>query len=520
MTRRTFFAHLALLILALSAAWPAHEATAITTIRVAQGLNRPIYVTAPAGDDRLFIVEQRGVIKILQNGNVLATPFLDIDALIPDISGNDERGLLGLAFHPQYASNGYFYVNYTNLFSDTVIKRYHVSADPNVADPADTMTVLVVDQPFNNHNGGHLAFGPFDCYLYIGMGDGGSGGDPFGNGQNTGVLLGKMLRIDVDGGTPYAIPPDNPFAGPGPPLDEIWTIGMRNPYRWSFDRLNGDLYIADVGQNCWEEVDYQPASSNGGENYGWNIMEGNHCYDGVSCNPQGCNMTGLTLPIHEFSHGGTPFRCSITGGYVYRGNSIPAIQGVYFFADFCSNQIWSFRVVNNQVTEFTDRTTELAPGGGLAIGTIAGFGEDGFGELYIVDRDATTTGEVFKIVQQDSPFQPSYTPMFAGCQVNSVGESSVPLAGLFSFTAASPNPFSLSTSFGVVLARPSRLTLGVYDAGGRLVRSLVSGMPASGVSTLSWDGSDARGMATPSGIYFLRAEVEGRTLTQRLCRVR
>lgn len=528
MMKPTFSAVLPLLALAFIALLHAPEATALDTIRVASGLNRPIYVTAPAGDDRLFIVEQRGVIKILDGGTVLATPFLNIDPLIVDIVGNDERGLLGLAFHPNYSTNGFFYVNYVNLNNDTVIKRYHVSPDPNVADPADSMTVIMIEQPaFNNHKGGHIAFGPNDCFLYIGMGDGGSGGDPQGNGQSDITLLAKILRINVnvddfpaDPLRNYAIPPDNPHIGAPPPLDEIWAKGVRNPYRWSFDRATGDLYIGEVGQVCWEEIDFQPASSAGGENYGWNRMEGLHCYDGIQCNPPLCTPVGV-MPIHEYGHQEDPFGCSVTGGYVYRG-AIANLPGTYFFADFCTSQIWSFRYVNNQVTEFTDRTAELAPGGGLLITGIAGFGEDGFGELYIVDRDEATTGEVYKVVDPGSPVAANPGQAFFGtaCTTAGVDDAGAPRPRLLSLSPASPNPFSFSTTIGIELVRPGQLTLAIYDAAGRLVRNLVLEVPASGFRAFSWDGADALGAASPSGIYFLRAEVDGQSLTQRLCRVR
>jgi glucose/arabinose dehydrogenase len=367
---------------------PTASATELTTTRVASGLSSPVFVTSPSGDlERLFIVEQPGRIKILTGGEILPAPFLDI---VDRVSFGGERGLLGLAFHPDYDDNGYFYVNYTNNSGNTVISRFDVSADPDLADPSSEYVILTISQPYSNHNGGMIAFGPLDGYLYVGMGDGGSAGDPQNRAQNDGVLLGKLLRIDIDGGDPYAIPPDNPFAGPGDPLDEIWAKGVRNPWRFSFDKLTGDLYIGDVGQNIWEEIDFQPASSPGGENYGWRLMEGNHCYNP----PDNCDPGGLTYPIHEYSHGGTPFRCSVTGGYVYRGGSIPDLQGAYFFADYCSNQIWSFRYDGENVVGLTDRTSELAPGNGFSIDDISSFGEDAGGELYIVDLG----GEVFKIV--------------------------------------------------------------------------------------------------------------------------
>jgi hypothetical protein len=485
--------------------WAVPAAAGLTTDPVASALRFPVSVTAPPGDPRLFIVEQQGVIKILEEGAILPVPFLDIDSLVVFSGGDDERGLLGLAFHPNYATNGYFYVNYVDLLNNTVIKRYRVSpSDPNVADPADSLNVIGFQLMDNLHRGGTLLFSPIDGYLYIGMGDGSIPGDPPGNAQSDTKLLGKMLRIDVDGGVPYAIPPDNPYVGL-PPLDEIWARGLRNPYRWSFDRMTGDLYIGDVGQNCWEEVDFQPAASTGGENYGWNLMEGDHCFfdPGGPCDPPGCSTSGLVLPIHEYSHGGNPFRCSITGGCVYRGSD-SNLSGTYFFADFCSNQIWSFRYVNNKVTELTDRTAELEPGGGLEIEAIAGFGEDGFGELYIVDRGTGTDGEIYKLI----------------APTTGVSESPGATPRLGPLSMAQPNPFSTSTAFGIELLQAGTVTLSVFDSGGRLVRSLPSGAPGAGFRTFVWDGRDGRGEGSPSGVYFLRAEANGQTRTQRLCLVR
>ena len=359
----------------------------LTTVRVATGLDQPVYLTHAPGDaNHLFVVEQPGLIRIIEDGALLPTPFLDLQSLV---RSGGERGLLGLAFHPDYAANDAFYVNYTNQSGDTVVARYLVSADPLQADPQSAAILLTIDQPFSNHNGGMLEFSPNDGHLYIGMGDGGSAGDPGNRSQNDNQPLGKMLRIAVDGGTSYTIPPDNPFVGEVP-LDEIWAKGLRNPWRFSFDRDTGDLWIADVGQNLWEEIDFQPASSSGGENYGWRLMEGDHCYNPpVDCNPLG----DLVLPLYEFSHGGNPFRCSITGGYVYRGAAAPTAVGAYFFADFCSQQIWSLRQTVDGV-EVVDHTDELAPGPGLSINDIASFGEDAAGELYVVEL----SGEIYKMI--------------------------------------------------------------------------------------------------------------------------
>ncbi|MBK9121408.1 MAG: PQQ-dependent sugar dehydrogenase [Phycisphaerales bacterium] len=389
-----------------------HAATPLTTVRVATGLNRPIYVTAPPGDDnRLFIVEKAGVIKILDLGSgvLLGTPFLNIDPLVGGgTTNNSEQGLLGLAFHPNYAGNGWFYVNYTNNAGSTVVARYTVSANPNIADPGSATLLLTIAQPQANHNGGWLDFGPHDGYLYIATGDGGGSGDTdaghtpgVGNSQDiTNNLLGKMLRIDVDGddfpadpNRNYAIPATNPFVGLTGD-HEIWSFGLRNPWRPSFDRLTGDLYIADVGQASWEEVNFQPAESPGGENYGWRCREGAHNF-----NTSGdCSQTPFTEPIHEYARGGNPFRCAITGGYVYRGCAIPDLRGTYFFGDFCSRQVWSFRYAGAFIPVAQDRTAELAPGGGLSIDSIVSFGEDARGELYIVKQgNLANTGEVYRI---------------------------------------------------------------------------------------------------------------------------
>ncbi len=368
--------------------------TPLTTVRVASGLAEPLYVThAPGDHSRIFIVEQGGRIKILKNGELLATPFLNID---PIASSGGERGLLGLAFHPDYETNGEFFVNYTNSTSGaTTISRYTVSADPDVANPLGDI-ILVIPQPFPNHNGGWLSFGP-DGYLYIATGDGGDANDPLMTGQNNvGDLLGNLLRIDVDGDDfpsialrDYAIPPDNPFVGMAGE-DEIWAYGLRNPWRCAFDSELGDLYMGDVGQSDREEINFQPATSTGGENYGWLCMEGTICTAAGGCD---CETLDAIDPIHEYDLGSG--RCSITGGEVYRGCAIPGLQGTYFFADFCSAEIWSMRVVDGVETDFRNRTVELDPGGGLDIGWISSFGLDADGEIYICDL---FEGEVFKIV--------------------------------------------------------------------------------------------------------------------------
>lgn len=373
--------------------------TPLRTVRIASGLTQPTFVGAPESDfERLFIVEKTGRIKIYQDGSVLGTPYINLSSRLT--ASGFEQGLLGLAFHPDFENNGYFYVNYTNNFGNSVIARYTANGDPltsNTADFNSEQIVLTVNQPFTNHNCGWLDFGP-DGFLYVPFGDGGSGNDPGNRAQNLNTLLGKMLRIDVDAddfpgdaNRNYAIPGDNPFVGQAG-LDEIWAYGLRNPFRNAFDRETGDLWIADVGQNAREEVNFQPADSNGGENYGWRCKEGFLCTGLSGCN---CSSPALTDPIHDYSHTGAI--CSITGGYVYRGCNIPDLQGTYFFADYCSNQIWSLRYDGANVFDFQERTSEFVPDVG-GISFITSFGQDAYGELYICDQG----GEVFKI-EADTP---------------------------------------------------------------------------------------------------------------------
>jgi glucose/arabinose dehydrogenase len=355
---------------------PASPFPAISLVRVATGFTQPVLVTHAAdGSGRLFVVERAGVVRILRNGAVEPTPFLDISALVR--TGGSEQGLLGLAFPPDYRTRQHFYVYYTGKsgVGDTVVARYRLSADPDVADPANALTLLRQAQPFANHNGGHLAFGP-DGYLYVGLGDGGAAGDPLGNAQNSATLLGKLLRIDVESGAdPYAIPANNPFG------NEIWALGLRNPWRFSFDRVTGDLYIGDVGQSAYEEVNFQPAASRGGHNYGWNVMEGMHCYKGT-----GCKQTGLTAPVAEYSHDSG--NCSITGGFVYRGPQYPSLQGVYLYGDFCSGQLWGLR------RSAAGWENALLLDSGL---NLSSFGEDESGNLYVADYGR---GDLYRIALQ------------------------------------------------------------------------------------------------------------------------
>jgi glucose/arabinose dehydrogenase len=357
----------------------APQAAGAPGIRVepfADGFESPLYATH-AGDDsgRIFVVEKRGAIRIVRDGARVERPFLDIvDRVGSDAS---ERGLLSVAFHPEYRENGLLFVNYTDKNGDTVISRFQVTADPDAADPASEQVLLQIDQPAANHNGGLVKFGP-DGFLYIGMGDGGRAGDPWGNAQNPEALLGKLLRIDVDGGEPYAIPADNPFAGGGG-RPEIWATGLRNPWRFSFDRADGTLFIADVGQNQFEEVNVQPAAA-AGLNYGWNITEAQECYAA-----SGCDTANLVAPATQYSH---DEGCSITGGYVYRGAEFPALAGTYIFGDYCSGRIWTLRGSGDAWQREDALQVDFQ---------VASFGEDQAGELYITGID---DGTLYKVVAE------------------------------------------------------------------------------------------------------------------------
>jgi glucose/arabinose dehydrogenase len=352
----------------------------VRLMEIASGLSVPLYLTAPAGDvSRLFIVEKTGTIRIVKDGTLLPDPFLDISG---QVSGASEQGLLGLAFPTDYNSTGRFVVHYTDIAGDTRLSVFQVSANPDVADAASEQVILSADQPFTNHNGGQIAFGP-DGFLYLGLGDGGGSSDPEGRGQDLSELLGSILRIDVQSGTFYTVPADNPFVGQQPATrPEVWSYGLRNPWRFTFDRANGDLYIADVGQNNVEEVDVAPAASGGGKaaNYGWSIMEGNQCYGGGQC-----DQTGLTLPTFQYRH---DEGCSIIGGSVYRGSGIPALQGLYFYGDFCQGWVHSFRYVDGAATEVTNWPALHTAS------SLTSFGEDAAGELYVLE----SSGRVSRIV--------------------------------------------------------------------------------------------------------------------------
>jgi glucose/arabinose dehydrogenase len=343
---------------------------------VVSGLDFPLYLTSPPGDDRLFVVLKGGTIRVIKGGVLQAAPFLDLTAKVNSTGG--ERGLLGLAFAPDYATSGRFIVHYSELSGDTHVSLFQVSADPDRADPASESVLLTVPQPGVAHKSGQVLFGP-DRFLYIGVGDGDD--DDHGQGQSLGDLLGSILRVDVTSGAAYTVPPDNPFVGNSNARPEVWSYGFRNPWRFTFDRATGDLYIGEVGDHNWEEIDFASAGDGAGRgiNYGWGSMEGKHCVRAA------CDQSGLTLPVLEYDHTNG---CSVIGGYVYRGAAIPGLQGTYFYADYCGGWVKSFRMQGGQVVDQKD-WPELAPGG-----KVTSFGEDAAGELYVVSQ----AGGVFKIV--------------------------------------------------------------------------------------------------------------------------
>lgn len=419
----------------------------IKLVDYANGFTRPVDIAYAPGDNRLFIVEQRGYIWILDDaGNRLPDTFLNIDARV-NSTGN-EQGLLGLAFDPNYAQNGYFYVNYIKNDGNTRIARFSVTANPNVADPNSEAILLEQAQPYPNHNGGCLKFGP-DGYLYAGLGDGGSGGDPQGNAQNPATYLGKILRLDVhsDSLGNYGIPPDNPFIGNTSFKPEIWSYGWRNPWRFSFDRATGDLWVADVGQGTWEEIDYEPAGSAGG-NYGWRCYEGTHAYSTGGCQPQSAYLS----PIFEYQHS-TANGCSVTGGFVYRGGEYADLQGLYVFVDYCSGRWWYIR--HNPDETFT--ATILAD---LSTFQYSSLGEDVHGNLYV----ASLSGKIQKVTELCSSFQVSGVADSAVCDQSFSGTIFLDVQG-----GQAPYSFAWSngkTDQNIVYLNPDTYMLVASDANG------------------------------------------------------
>ena len=346
-------------------------ATRLRLVTVASGLDRPVFAISPAGDSRLFVVEQGGRIRIVRDGRLLAAPFLD---LRDRVRAGGERGLLSVAFHPGYARNGLLFVDYTDRKGETCVERFRVSTDPDRADAATGHVLLKIHQPYANHNGGLVMFG-LDSMLYIGMGDGGSGGDPQGYAQNPAELLGKLLRIDVGHGEPYAIPPGNPFVAQKGWRPEIWALGLRNPWRFCFDALSRQLIIADVGQGQWEEIDAVPAGV-GGWNFGWARMEGRHVFHAATR-----TITSPTPPIDEYDHG---HGCSIVGVFVYRGARMPQLRGLYFFTDYCDSRLRAIRIERSTVTERREWDVH-------ASGAVSSFGVDSAGELYLITLDGSVS---------------------------------------------------------------------------------------------------------------------------------
>ena len=382
----------------------------LSSVLIADGYKKPVFITSyPNNAKLLYIVEQAGLIKLINDGKKLSRPFFDINKRVvnPNRPG-DERGLLGFAFHPNHTNNGKFYINYMDNDGNTIISEFSTNSKLR-ADHKSERIILKLKQPYGNHNGGDIQFGP-DGYLYISIGDGGKAGDPLNAGQDLSSLFGKIIRIDIEQ-KPYGIPKSNPFFGQKDKREEIWAWGLRNVWRFSFDKQTGDKYLADVGQNKWEEVNFEPASSEGGLNYGWRIMEANHCYDPK----ENCPTEGLIKPIIEYpndaNHPAFAFRiieelsfsetdvegCSVTGGYVYRGQKIKSMQGQYIFGDYCSGNIWTLKVVNGKAINFKNRTEEINIGGGEFTTYISSFGQDSDGEIYIIDYN----GGIYKLIESD-----------------------------------------------------------------------------------------------------------------------
>lgn len=461
---------------------------AISVELVAAGLASPSFLTAPPGDStRLFVTElNTGQVRIIKNGVLLPAPFMTVLGL----STGAERGLLGMAFHPDYANNGYFYLSYTRNDGTSAVRRYDVSADPDVADTTNGLDITSFIGPQSIHISGWIGFGP-DGNFYVAKGDAGS----FLTAQNDSSRHGKILRLDLGDGGQVLIPPDNPYANEWGPKNQQWAKGLRNPWRCSFDRLTGDFYLGDVGNNNFEEIDFEAASSAGGLNYGWPYFEG---YTIWNC-ADPCDSSGVTRPVHVYEHGGFPFRCAVIGGYVYRGADIPGLDGHYFFADLCAGQIWTMRNTGPGQYEVLDRTAELQPGGALDMDAIQSFGEDARGEIYIVNAD----GEIYRIVAD-----PTAVP--------GAGPGGVALH----LGPATPNPSDGAFSVSALLPRAGHARARVFDASGRLVRALDGGALPAGVAAFRWDGRDEGGRAVAEGTYLLRVDSGGSSASRKMTVVR
>ena len=459
------------MICLLAASWAAAQPLQLVNAFPNLSFTKPLFLTHSGdGTNRLFVVQQTGLIRVFPNDSTTpsARVFLDVSGRLSSSAG--EEGLLGLAFHPQFASNGYFYVNYTapNPLR-TVVSRFTVSStNPDSADPSSGLTLLEFSQPYTNHNGGSMAFGP-DGYLYIGTGDGGSGGDPQNNAQRLNTLLGKMLRIDVNttaSGKQYGIPPDNPFAGNPNDLPEIWAYGLRNPWRFSFDLTTGALWAGDVGQNAHEEIDILEK----GKNYGWNVMEGRYCYNP----PSGCDSTGLTMPVKDY---GRDQGNSITGGYVYRGVNRPELTGSYIYADFVSRRIWKLRYESGTITE--DALLVQAPF------LVSSFGVDQNQELYVCLYDYSLTTGIYRFNRSSSVDVP---------RTQAGG-----MPAEFLLHQNFPNPFNPTTVVSYQLPVASEVRLTVHDVLGREVAVLVNEKRGAGRHEVKFDAS-----RLGSGVYLYR----------------
>lgn len=444
---------------------------------VAAGFSRPLLVTSPPGDpDRVLVVEQTGKVRLLSDVGP-ATTFLDLTSKVVCCG---EQGLLGLAFHPAYARNGRLFVSYTDRSGDSVVAEYARAAGGDAADPASERILLRQDQPFANHNGGHLAFSPLDGFLYLGLGDGGSGGDPQNNAQSDTTWLGKLLRLDVDRQDPgkaYAVPLDNPWAGEAGPRAEAWAKGLRNPWRFAFDRLAGDLLIGDVGQGTWEEVDFQPASSTGGENYGWRRMEGAHCYDPIVNCQAGLP---LVLPVLEYRH--ERGRCSVTGGVVVRDPELPELAGRYLYADYCTGEVWALRMLGGAATELTDLTPVIAPGGARPVKNPSSFGEDGLGRVYLCDH---AEGEVWRL-ESDAPSVTRTVPIV----LDVAGKNGSRFASDLTLANAG------TSQVRVTLAYTAASSLGASGSGS-VTETLLAGEQKTIRDAIGW--LRGRGLAIPDG---------------------